>query len=82
MKNPEKYECGSLQVKISECGRCYTPARERTSKWEISVISSFVQESPAQNGRVGRYAYLLQYVCFCMFNNSRKSVLVICPQGQ
>jgi len=32
MKNPEKYECGSLRVKISECGRFYTPARERTGK--------------------------------------------------
>jgi hypothetical protein len=55
MKSPEKYECGSLQVKISECGRFYAPARERTSKWEISRISSFVREIPAQNGRVGRY---------------------------
>ena len=55
MKNPEKYKCGSLRVKISECGRFYTPMRERTSKWEISGISSFVQETPAQNGRVGRY---------------------------
>ena len=52
MKNPEKYECGSLQVKISECGSINTPARERTGKWEISGISSFVRESPAQNGRV------------------------------
>jgi hypothetical protein len=43
MKNPEKYECGSLWVKISKCGRFYTPARERTSKQEISGISSFVQ---------------------------------------
>ena len=44
MKNPEKYECGSLRVKISKCGRFYTPARERTSKREISGISSFVRE--------------------------------------
>jgi hypothetical protein len=46
MKNPEKYECR----------RFYTPAWERTGKWEISGISSFVLETPAQNGRVGRYA--------------------------
>ena len=45
-----------LRVKISECGRFYTPARERTSKWEISGISSFVRDTPAQNGRVGRHA--------------------------
>ena len=49
MKNPEKYECGSLRVKISECGRFYTPARE------ISGISSLVRENSAQNGSVGRY---------------------------
>jgi hypothetical protein len=55
MKNPEKYECGSLWVKISECGRFSTPAWERTDKQEISVILSFVRETPAQNGRVGRY---------------------------
>jgi hypothetical protein len=57
MKNPEKYECGSLRVKISECGRFHTPVRERTGKWEISGILSFVREIPAQNGRVGRYEY-------------------------
>ena len=55
MKSPEKYECGSLRVKISECGWLYIPARERTGKWKISGISSFVGETPAQNGRVGRY---------------------------
>jgi hypothetical protein len=44
MKNPEKYECGSLRVKISECGRFHTPVRERTGKWEISGILSFVRE--------------------------------------
>jgi uncharacterized protein YfaQ (DUF2300 family) len=55
MKNPEKYAFGSLRVKISECGRFYTPARERTGKREISGISSFVRKTPAQNGRVGRY---------------------------
>jgi hypothetical protein len=32
MKNPEKYECGSLRVKVSECWRSYTPAQ--TGKWE------------------------------------------------
>jgi hypothetical protein len=47
MKNPEKYKCRSLRVKISECGRFYTPMRERTSKWEISGISSFVQKFQA-----------------------------------
>jgi hypothetical protein len=36
MKNPEKYECR----------RFYTPAWERTGKWEISGISSFVLETP------------------------------------
>jgi hypothetical protein len=45
-----------LRVKISECGRFYTPARERTDKREISGISSFVGQTHAQNGRVGRYA--------------------------
>jgi hypothetical protein len=55
MKNHEKYECGSLRVKISKCGRFYTPALKRTSKREIYGISSFVWETPAQNGRVGRY---------------------------
>jgi hypothetical protein len=55
MKNPEKYECGSLRVKISECGRFYTLVRERTYKREISGISLFVQETPSQNRRVGRY---------------------------
>jgi hypothetical protein len=44
MKNPEKYECGSLQVKISECGSLNTPARERTGKWEISGIYSNKKE--------------------------------------
>jgi hypothetical protein len=53
MKNPEKYECGSLRVKISESRRFYTPVREWTGKREIYGISSFVQETPAQNGRVG-----------------------------
>jgi hypothetical protein len=52
LKNPKKYD---LQVKIFECGIFYTPARERTGKWEISAISLFVRETPAQNGRVGRY---------------------------
>jgi hypothetical protein len=45
-----------LRVRISECGRFYTPARERTDKREISGISSFVGQTHAQNGRVGRYA--------------------------
>ena len=48
-----------MQVKISECGRFDTPTWERTGKGEISGISSFVREcqnTPAQNGRVGRYA--------------------------
>jgi hypothetical protein len=44
-----------MQVKIFECRIFYTPARERTGKWEISGISLFVRETPAQNGRVGRY---------------------------
>jgi hypothetical protein len=34
MKNPEKYECGSLRVKIYECGRFYTPA------WKIYYITN------------------------------------------
>jgi hypothetical protein len=59
MKNPEKYECGSLRVKISEYGRFYTPAWEQTGKREISGILSFVRETPAQNGRAGRYVIVL-----------------------
>jgi hypothetical protein len=59
IKNPEKYECGSLRVKISECGRFYTPAWERIGKREISGISLFVRETPAQNGSVGRYVIVL-----------------------
>ena len=62
MKNSEKYECRSLRVKISECGTFYTPAWEWTGKLEISGISSFVRETPAQNGRVGRYGlYVYQF---------------------
>jgi hypothetical protein len=67
MKNPEKYECGSLRVRISEYGRFYTPAREQTGKWEISGISSFVRETPAQNGRVGRYGFV-SYGEQCLFS--------------
>jgi hypothetical protein len=52
----EKSQEIRMQVKISECGRSDTPARERTGNGEISGISSFVWECPAQNGRVGRYA--------------------------
>jgi hypothetical protein len=75
MKNTEKYECGSLQVKISECGRFYTLAREQTGKWEISGISSFVRETPAQNGRVGRYA-VFQYKN--KFNNIHANPTNLC----
>jgi hypothetical protein len=59
------YECGSLRVKISECGRFHTPVRERTGKWEISGILSFVREIPAQNGRVGRYEYDRYRIMVC-----------------
>jgi hypothetical protein len=62
-ENPDKYECGSLRVKIFE--RFYTPVWERTGKWKISGISSFVRESPAQNGRVGRYAKYKLFVFTC-----------------
>ena len=51
----EKSQEIRMQVKIFECRIFYTPARERTGKWEISGISLFVRETPAQNGRVGRY---------------------------
>ena len=42
----EKSQEIRMGVKISECGRPDTPARERTGNGEC----------PAQNGRVGRYA--------------------------
>ena len=52
-----------IAVKISECGTFYTPAWEWTGKLEISGISSFVRETPAQNGRVGRYGlYVYQFL--------------------
>jgi hypothetical protein len=69
MKNPEKYECGSLRVKISKCGRFFTPVWEWTGKREISGISSFVRETPAQNERVGRYGF----VTLCVIYNEKRN---------
>ena len=54
--NNEKSREIQMWVEISECGRFYTPEREQTGKREISGISSFVRETPAQNVSVGRYA--------------------------
>jgi hypothetical protein len=48
MKNPEKYECRSLRVKISESGRFYTPAWERTGNRRFPEFHRLC-------GRVGRY---------------------------
>ena len=42
IKNPAKYECGSLRVKISECGRFYTPAgsdRQVEDFWNFVVCA-------------------------------------------
>ena len=54
--NNEKSREIQMWVEISECGRFYTSEREQTGKREISGISSFVRETPAQNVRIGRYA--------------------------
>jgi hypothetical protein len=42
MKNPEKYECGSLRVKVSECWRSYTQKKKKyNSKFQADWMKDF-----------------------------------------
>jgi hypothetical protein len=50
MKSPEKYECGSLQIKISECGRFYAPA--------MNLHFAHYAQSTFQNWQMTLYAHL------------------------
>ena len=53
-----------MRVIITECGRLYTPAWERTGKWEISGISSFVREVSVgylSSGPITIFAVKYQY---------------------
>ena len=49
-------------------------------KWKVADWSISFKPGKIRKGSLSHI--LLQYVRFCMFNNSLKSVLVICPQSK
>jgi hypothetical protein len=49
---------GHCVLKYPNAGDPILPRGSRPASGKISGISSFVRETPAQNGRVGRYGFV------------------------